>query len=224
MRIVSDYSCPDQQPVPDKIRPSFSAWSDPMDKVKNLAFILFVFAFAAFAAQEDNRLVVDPTIVNYDSFPAVKTGRTFFVDMVKDTARARGDSGFVGNVNTRLNHPIAVICQPFPAAAVGRSLETILTKRGALTADSSAATYIIRVSVLDFALKETPHFFYQTLEATVRFRIDLVDPRTSQPVQRFTIDSQRSRSVFNSRRNSVKVIRDALQNAVGQVIQTLNGL
>jgi hypothetical protein len=195
-----------------------------MGTVKSLCFILLVFAFAAFAAQKGDRLVVDPTIVNYDSFPAMKTGRKFFVDMEKDSARTRGDSGLVGYVNTRLNHPITIVCQPLPGIVVSQSLETLLTKRGAATVDSSAAMYIIRVALLDFTLRETPHFFYQTLDAAVRFKIDLVDPRTSQTAQRFTIDSQRSRSVFNSGRNSVKVLRDALQNALGQVIQTLNSL
>lgn len=193
-----------------------------MNKIGRLTFVLFAFALAAFAAQNDDRLVVDPTLVNYDSFPSMKPGRKFFVDQVKDTGLGRGDSGLVGYIHTRLKHPTAIVCRPLPAAAVGQSLKTLLEKRGVLAADTGAATYLIRGSLLDFSLKETPRFFYQTLDATVRFKIDLVDLRTSQTVQSFTIDSQRSRGVFNSGRNSVKVIRDALQNALIQVMQTLN--
>jgi len=195
-----------------------------MDRVKNLAFIFLAVAFAASANQEDGRLVVDPTIVSCDSFAIAKTGRTFSVEIMKDTTHGRGDSGLVGYVYTRLRHPTAIICKPLPAAAVGLSLDTLLERWGAFASDSSVATYLIRVDLLDFALKETPHFFYQTLDATVRFKIDLIDHRTLLAVRSFTIDSQRSRAVFNSGRNSVKVIRDALQNALSQVIQTLNSL
>jgi hypothetical protein len=195
-----------------------------MSKMRRLTFVLFVFALAGFAAQDNDRLVVDPTIVNYDSFPSMKPERKFFVDLVKDTGLCRGDSGLVGYIHTRLKHPTAIVCTPLPAAAVGTSLKTILEKRSVLAADTGAAAYLIRGSLLDFSLKETPRFFYQTLDATVRFKIDLVDLRTSQTVQSFTIDSQRSRGVFNSGRNAVKVIRDALQNAMVQVVQTLNSL
>jgi hypothetical protein len=190
--------------------------------MRKLGIVCVVLFFAAIGAQADTR-IVDPTVMNYDSFPNVKAGQKFFVDAVKDTVLGRADSGLVGYVHTRYGHPTAIICRPLPAAAVSQSLQTLLEKKGASVSDRNAATYLIRVSLLQFALKETPHFFYQTIAVTIQLKVDLIDPRTSQIARSFTIDSQRSRGVFNSGRNSVKVIRGALQDALTNVMQSLNG-
>jgi hypothetical protein len=188
-----------------------------------VGFILFAVASAWLPAQADQQ-TVDPTIANYDSFPDVKAGAKFFVDVVSDTVRGRADSGLVGYVHTRLGHPRAIICHPLPAAAVEQSLQTFLEKKGAAALDRNSATYLIRVSILGFSLKETPHFFYQTIAASVQLRVGLVDARTSQVVRSFDIDSERSRAVFNSGRNSGKLIRSALGNALIETLQSLNGL
>lgn len=194
-----------------------------MDRLKNLAITVIAVFFAAVGAQADTR-IIDPTIMNYDSFPNVRTGLKFFVDVVKDTVPGRADSGFVGYVHTRYGHPTAIICRPLPAAAVSQSLQTLLEKKGASTLDRTAATYLIRVSVLQFSLRETPHFLYQTIAVTIQLKVDLVYPGTLQIRRSFTIDSQRSRAVFNSGRNSEKIIRNTLCDALTNVVQSFNGL
>ena len=193
-----------------------------MRNMRNSTFAVLMFVFAAWSANE-NRIIVDPTLAHYDSFPDIKTGAKFFVDAVTDTVHGRDDSGIVGYVHTRFNHPDTVVSRPLPAAAVSRSLQTLLEKKDAIAAGKGVAIYLIRVSVLGFNLKETPHFFYQTIAASVQLKVDLVDPGTLGLMRSFNIDSQRSRAVFNSGRNAQSLLRSALHNALAEVVQSLNG-
>jgi hypothetical protein len=135
-----------------------------MHGLKNLTFIVSILTLASFAAQNENRMVVDPALKSDDSFPGIKTAKTFFVDTVRDTAYGRADSGVIGYAHTRSKHPTAIVCQPKPAAAVGSSLETLLVKKGVAPSDRSAATYVLRVY------------------ATVQLKIELIDPHTAQIV------------------------------------------
>lgn len=199
-------------------------WSEPMHGLKNLTFIVMVLTLASSGAQNENRMFINPALKSYDIFPEIKTVKSFFVDTVRDTDRGRSDSGVIGYAHTRSKHPTAIVCRPKPAAAVGSSLETLLVKKGIAQSDRSAATYLIRVSLLAFGLKETPHFLYQTMDATVQFKIELIDPHTAQIAQQFTIGSERSRTTFNAARKSEAIIRDALRNALVEVLQTLKSL
>ena len=195
-----------------------------MNTLKSIALFLVVSAMTAFGAQGENRIIIDPTLDNYDSFPEIKSMNKFFVDSVRDTLLGRADSGLVGYTHTRSKSPTAIICRPLPAAAIDTSLEKLFAKKGIAAANRGEATYLVRVTLLSFDLKETPHFLHQTMDATVRFKIDLIDPRTSQLAQGFTVESQRSRTTFNANRKSEQILSEALENALVEVIKTLKGI
>lgn len=192
-----------------------------MNKLINVAFIFIVSTFAAFGAQGENRIIIDPALKNYDSFPEIKTINKFFVDSVRDMMHSRTDSGVVGYTHTRSKHPTAIICRPLPTEVVRSSLENLFVKVGIAATDRGAATYLVRVVIVGFDLKESPHFLYQTMDATIRLRITLINPQTSHG---FTIDSERSRTTFNANHKSEEILRSALRDALVEVFQTLKGI
>ncbi len=195
-----------------------------MNRLINVVFILIVSTFAAFGAQSENQIFIDPTLKSYDSFPEIKIVNKFFVDSLRDTMRSRADSGIVGYTHTRSKHPTAIVCRPLPTAVVGASLEKLFVKEGIAATDRGSATYFVRVVILAFGLKETPHFFYQTMDATIQLRIDIIVPRTAQITRGFTIDSERSRTTFNANHKSEEILRGALRDALVEVLQSLKGL
>ncbi len=192
-----------------------------MNRLINVAFILIVSTFAAFGAQSENRIFIDPSLKSYDSFPEIKTINKFFVDSLRDTVGSRSDSGIVGYTHTRSKHPTAIVCRPLPTAVVGGSLEKLFAQKGIAATDRGSATYLVRVDILAFNLKETPHFFYQTMDATIQLRITFINPQTAHG---FTIDSERSRTTFNANRKSEEILRSALRDALVEVLQSLKGL
>jgi hypothetical protein len=171
-----------------------------------------------------DRIIIDPVVKNFDSIPEVNTKLKFFVETVRDTAQGRADSGVVGYAHATSKQPVAIVCKPLPAAVVQQTLEALFAKKGVRAPDPSHATYLVRVALLEFGLKETPHFLYQTIEASVRFEAELADPGAAQPPRKFIIESRRSRTAFDASHKAEVVTRDALESGLAELVRMLNGL
>jgi hypothetical protein len=188
-----------------------------------VSLFTFFLVLSIAAAQNNEPIVIDPSLKNYDSLPEIKPTSQFWIDSVQDSASIK-DSGVVGWVHTKSKHPTAIVCKPLPGDAVRQSLQTLFAHKAVAAAERNSATYAVQIVLLTFTLKEKPHFIYRTIEATVKFELRLTDVQTGRVTRIFSIESKRSRAALDAGHKAQEVARDALYSAFTEAALTLNSL
>lgn len=192
--------------------------------MKNIFFIqLFCFTllFTAYGIDLSDPLVIEPTVINFDSIPEITKQTKIFIGSITDHTASQS-TGIIGKTRTGIKTTAPIIIKPSLSESVHKSLELILQKKGNISTDASTATFVLDLVITDCTLIEKSAFLSQTMDAFLKIDVKLTDPLSADKVHSFTVKSENSTKAVDTSKYAEAVLKEAIGNAIAEIFRTIN--
>ncbi|NLW30421.1 MAG: hypothetical protein GXY77_03090 [Fibrobacter sp.] len=196
--------------------------------MKTNKLILFLFYILAsltihqtsYADENIPPVVINPVIVEFDSFPDIPESMKLYVGDIIDSY-SKDSADILGYTRTGIKKYAPVVCSPSFPDCFKKSLQQLLSQKGNLSSDASSAQHIIEVNIVELSLTENSRFLSQTIDIIMKVEVSIVDPLSSDYVRKLKIESTNTKKHMDTTKYAEEVARGVISNIINEILKSL---